>query len=107
MKEARLTKHGSALGPLCPELLKRFTSCPGNHSTSRTGNHDGSSFGRGRGARPSYKGKNPRGKENRLPGTASKCGGGDGKGRARLAAAVPRAATAAAAAAAAGGGGGG
>ncbi len=107
MKEAHLAKDCSALGQLCQELLKRFASRLGNHSTSRTGNHDGYSFGRGRGARPSYKGKNPHGKENRRPGTASKYGGEDGKGRARLAAAAPRAATAAAAAAAAAGGGGG
>jgi hypothetical protein len=111
MKEARqeqhLAKNGLALGPLCPELLKRFGPRAGNNSQYRQGNRDGSSGGRGKGSRHPYKGKSfSRGKENRRSGGAAKNGGGDGKGRARPAAAAPGAAAAAAAAAAGGGAGG-
>jgi hypothetical protein len=111
MKEARqeqhLAKDGSALGPLCPELLKRFGRAGGD-SQYRQGNRDGSSGGRGRGSRHPYKGRPfSCGKENRRSGGAATHGGGDGKGRARPAAAAPGAAAAAAAGAAAGGGAGG
>ena len=113
MKEARqeqhLAKDGSALGPLCPELLKRFGPRAGNDSQSRQGNRDGSGGGRWRGSRYPYKGRSSaRGKENRRSGGSAKNGGGDGKGRGRdrPAAAAPGAAAAAAAGAAADGAGG-